>query len=174
MGGRHGNRGRRDFFGPEGMEMIMNRRMRMRRGTSARPSSRRSKPGRPTATRSWGGSKSAAAGMWRPSPGSVYPTLQMLEDEGLVTSEVRDGVRTYSLTTKGEQTANETTSEPGGCPGTSSARAIRADRATREAFGLMMVAAKQIERTGTPEQLEKATEIFNRARKEIYQILAEA
>src|ERR687892_2661377 len=37
-------------------------------------------------------------GRWRPSAGSVYPTLQLLEDEGLVTSEEIEGRRTYTLT----------------------------------------------------------------------------
>jgi DNA-binding PadR family transcriptional regulator len=40
-------------------------------------------------------------GVWRPSPGSVYPTLQLLEDEGLVRSETRDGKRVYELTDAG-------------------------------------------------------------------------
>ena len=40
-------------------------------------------------------------GMWRPSPGSVYPTLQLFEDEGLVRSEQRDGKRVYELTDAG-------------------------------------------------------------------------
>ncbi len=34
---------------------------------------------------------SRTGGVWRPSPGSVYPTLQMLEDEGLIVSEESDG-----------------------------------------------------------------------------------
>src|SRR5437762_625640 len=42
-----------------------------------------------------------SGGRWRPSAGSVYPTLQQLEDEGLVRSEEVDGRRTYSLTDAG-------------------------------------------------------------------------
>src|SRR5437763_15200689 len=37
-------------------------------------------------------------GAWRPSPGSVYPTLQLLADEGLARSVERDGKRVYELT----------------------------------------------------------------------------
>src|SRR5215210_3780956 len=40
-------------------------------------------------------------GAWRPSPGSVYPALQQLEDEGLVTTGERDGRRVYQLTEAG-------------------------------------------------------------------------
>jgi len=40
-------------------------------------------------------------GYYRPSPGSVYPTLQMLEDEGYVTVEEREGKKTYTITDEG-------------------------------------------------------------------------
>jgi len=40
-------------------------------------------------------------GCYRPSPGSVYPTLQWLEDEGLVRSEEREGKKVYSITEQG-------------------------------------------------------------------------
>src|SRR5689334_4364215 len=42
-----------------------------------------------------------SGGMWRPSPGSVYPALQQLEDEGLVHAEVQDGRRHFALTDAG-------------------------------------------------------------------------
>ena len=41
-------------------------------------------------------------GAWRPSPGSVYPTLQLLEDEGLVRSTERDGKRVFEITDAGK------------------------------------------------------------------------
>ena len=44
-------------------------------------------------------------GAWKPSPGSVYPTLQLLEDEGLVTAVDRDGKRVYELTEAGRTDA---------------------------------------------------------------------
>src|SRR5437870_7050056 len=44
-----------------------------------------------------------AEGAWRPSPGSVYPTLQSLEDEGLVRSVERDGKRVFELTDAGRE-----------------------------------------------------------------------
>jgi DNA-binding PadR family transcriptional regulator len=45
--------------------------------------------------------ESRSGGSYRVSAGSMYPSLQMLEDEGLVTSEQRDGKRIYSLTDLG-------------------------------------------------------------------------
>src|SRR3954452_6065800 len=46
-------------------------------------------------------------GMWRPSPGSVYPALQQLEDEGLVRAEVVDGGRRFALTDAGRAHVDE-------------------------------------------------------------------
>jgi DNA-binding PadR family transcriptional regulator len=43
-------------------------------------------------------------GFYSPSPGSVYPILQMLEDMGLVTVEPRDGRKTYTITETGRET----------------------------------------------------------------------
>ncbi len=44
-------------------------------------------------------------GMWKPSPGSVYPTLQMLEEQGLVKSRDEDGKKVYELTKEGKAQA---------------------------------------------------------------------
>ena len=48
-----------------------------------------------------------SGGMWRPSAGSVYPTLQQLEDEGLVKAEEHDGRKVYALTEDGQKAAAE-------------------------------------------------------------------
>lgn len=50
-----------------------------------------------------------SAGLYSPSPGSVYPTLQMLEDQGLVSSEQRDGKRVYEITDEGRAFLDEHT-----------------------------------------------------------------
>src|SRR2546421_8802153 len=42
-------------------------------------------------------------GRWRPSPGSVYPTLAQLEDEGLIRSVERDGTKLFELTDSGRE-----------------------------------------------------------------------
>src|SRR5690606_27062294 len=44
-------------------------------------------------------------GAWKPSPGSVYPTLQLLADEGLISASEADGRKTYSLTESGRDEA---------------------------------------------------------------------
>src|SRR4051794_38709203 len=48
-------------------------------------------------------------GRWTPSAGSIYPTLQLLEDEGLVTSEEVEGRKVYSLTDAGKEAAPDRT-----------------------------------------------------------------
>src|SRR5580765_9075444 len=55
-------------------------------------------------------------GAWRPSPGSVYPTLQLLEDEGLVRSTERDGKRVFEITEAGRAEATSRLEEAGGPP----------------------------------------------------------
>src|SRR3954470_24553684 len=48
-----------------------------------------------------------SGGMWRPSPGSVYPALQLLADEGLVRGESREGSTVYELTDAGRKHLEE-------------------------------------------------------------------
>ena len=48
-----------------------------------------------------------SGGVWRPSPGSVYPTLQSLEDEGLIAADKSEGRRVFDLTVEGLKVANE-------------------------------------------------------------------
>ena len=72
---------------------------------SGRSSSRYSRRSPCTATRSSPSSRPRAAAAGGPSAGSVYPTLQQLSDEGLVTSEEIDGRRVYALTDEGKAAA---------------------------------------------------------------------
>jgi DNA-binding PadR family transcriptional regulator len=113
-----------------------------------------------------------SGGLWRPSPGSVYPTLQMLEDEGLVRGQPHEGTRVYELTDAGAEAAEAGTSEPGPAPwdrGDAEGR----PRGLRDAVAQVAVAARQVAGTGSPEQVDRAVEIVQRARKELYQLLAE-
>src|SRR5438046_768878 len=57
-----------------------------------------------------------SGGRWRPSPGSVYPTLQLLQDEGLLKGEERDGKRVYDLTEEGRRQLQEYLDRSGGAP----------------------------------------------------------
>ncbi|GHA15642.1 PadR family transcriptional regulator [Streptomyces echinoruber] len=112
-----------------------------------------------------------SGGAWKPSPGSVYPTLQLLEDEGLITSESEGGKKLFSLTETGRAAADEGPD----APWEEASRGIdwEALNDIRQAgFGLME-AFGQVWKTGSKEQREKALGVINEARKKLYLILAD-
>jgi DNA-binding PadR family transcriptional regulator len=111
-------------------------------------------------------------GVWRPSPGSVYPTLQLLEDEGLIISQQAEGKRLFSLTEQGRAEAER---DPSArvpweqvAEGTDPA-ALR----LRDAAFQVGAAAMQVAHAGTQEQQAAALEVLTDARRRLYAILAE-
>jgi len=117
---------------------------------------------------------SRSGGAWRPSPGSIYPTLQMLEDEGLVTSEERDGKRVFSLTDPGKAEVETRKERSGGVPPWEFGQGGEGVVQLREAFFQLGAAAMQVAGAGSPQQVKQAAEIVAGARRKIYAILAEA
>ena len=110
-------------------------------------------------------------GLWKPSPGSVYPTLQMLEEEGLVAGEEMDGKRRFTLTDQGRAKVAEQGDTP---PWEQVTRGV--DPGLRElwdSFSQMAMACRQISSAGTADQRTRAVAIVNEARKKLYGILAE-
>jgi DNA-binding PadR family transcriptional regulator len=111
-----------------------------------------------------------SGGAWVPSPGSVYPTLQTLEEEGLLTSLSEGGRRTYTLTTAGKARARAAAKEPTPWQGAD----CRPGRAPlRDLTHAVHAAAKQVGTEGTADQVERAMEILRDARKQLYRVLAE-
>lgn len=111
-------------------------------------------------------------GAWKPSPGSVYPTLQMLADEGLITAEESGGKKTYSLTDAGRVEAEASTEKS--APWESfGARESGRGTALPKAGMKLAQAAAQVGRTGTPEQVAQAVEVLDEARRKLYSILAQ-
>jgi DNA-binding PadR family transcriptional regulator len=112
-----------------------------------------------------------SGGAWKPSPGSVYPTLQLLEDEGLITSESEGGKKLFTLTHQGREEAEAGPEAPWEDAG----RGIdwEAMNEIRKAGGGLVDAFRQVWATGTPEQRDKALTVVNEARKKLYLILAE-
>ncbi|HEV3086742.1 MAG TPA: PadR family transcriptional regulator [Candidatus Cybelea sp.] len=105
----------------------------------------------------------------KPSPGSVYPTLQMLEDGGFVTSEQVDGKRTYTITDSGrELLANRETEANTEDDGDDQPNARRRvwESATKLGAAVMSV------RDSDDKTLDRVRTILDKARKEIYAILA--
>ncbi|MDT3396755.1 PadR family transcriptional regulator [Streptomyces sp. B1866] len=112
-----------------------------------------------------------SGGAWRPSPGSVYPTLQLLEDEGLISSETEGGKKLFSLTEAGSAEAEAAPGTPWEAVG----RGVdwEAAREIRQAAAGLIEAFSQVFRTGSAEQRQKALAVINDARKRLYLILAD-
>ncbi|MFG3249996.1 PadR family transcriptional regulator [Streptomyces sp. NPDC048187] len=112
-----------------------------------------------------------SGGAWKPSPGSVYPTLQLLEDEGLIASASEGGKKLFALTEAGRTAAEEGPE----APWEEASRGVdwEALNDVRQAgFGLME-AFGQVWKTGSKEQREKALAVIGDARKKLYLILAD-
>ncbi len=111
--------------------------------------------------------------VWRPSPGSVYPALQQLEDEGLVQTETPEGGRRrYALTTEGQAYVAAHPDEVR-APWEMVARSVGADAIElRHLVAQVAAAAIQVVRVGTDAQAAKAQQILTDARRSLYRILA--
>ena len=113
-----------------------------------------------------------SGGMWRPSPGSVYPTLQLLEDQGFIKGEDVEGRRVFLLTEAGKVEA-EASKVAHGAPWESPEHGDEGPRfKLRKAVFQIGAAVKQVGTTGSSEQVDKAIEILADARKRIYELLA--
>lgn len=114
-----------------------------------------------------------SGGVWRPSPGSVYPALQQLEDEGLVRAEAEGSRKLFHLTDEGRAAA-EARDASEGAPWDTASDAVDPD--AWALFGAMKqvgMAGVQIAQIGTPEQIAAASQVLANARKALYGILAE-
>jgi DNA-binding PadR family transcriptional regulator len=114
-----------------------------------------------------------SGGAWRPSPGSVYPTLQLLEDQGLIKGEEAEGKRVFSLTDAGAAEAAAVRERLGDSPfGEGGPQDPRF--ALRQAIMQLGAAVKQVAFAGSADDVQKALEILRTARKSIYALLADA
>jgi DNA-binding PadR family transcriptional regulator len=113
----------------------------------------------------------ASAGAWRPSPGSIYPTLQTLADQELVSSEERDGKRIYTLTKRGRAELDQRAERGEGVPWHDAYDGKSGG--LREAVVALKMAAKQLGTVGTAEQCARATAILIEARRRLYELLAQ-
>lgn len=107
-------------------------------------------------------------GRWRPSAGSIYPTLQQLADEGLVTGEDVDGRRVYTITDEGRTVAAESADRS---PWTDTGNEDGPD--IRKLVMQLVPAAIQVGRVGSPHARTEATRILSDARKQMYRLLSE-
>jgi DNA-binding PadR family transcriptional regulator len=121
-------------------------------------------------------------GAWRPSPGSVYPTISQLEDEGLVEGDDDRGRRTLRLSGSGREYLDEHADEIAAVwvpVGQGSTRGEDDDEvdldfaSLKPEVGRVMNAVWQIITTGTDDQRRAAVGVLVGARRALYQILAD-
>ena len=115
-----------------------------------------------------------SGGVWKPSPGSVYPTVQQLEDEGLVEGTDEGGRRLLRLTDEGreyvERNARELAAtwrpfeQEAGEDGTPDLKPVS---------GQVMAAIWQLMTSGTKQQQAEAAEILADTRRRLYGLLAD-
>ncbi len=112
-----------------------------------------------------------SGGGWQPSPGSIYPTLQLLADEGLIVSRPEGGKNIFTLTEEGTAAISAIEGPPvwerfkgEGMAGVGNLR--------RSLFQLG-AAVKQVSAAGTEAQVEAAQAILTDARKSLYRLLAD-
>lgn len=110
-------------------------------------------------------------GVWRPSPGSVYPTLQLLEDEGLIQANADGGRKSYTLTDTGRAAADTTPDKAPWHEFTDDE--VNEAQDFREAGWGIMQALRQVATEGNDEQRARALEALIETKRKLYAILAE-
>jgi DNA-binding PadR family transcriptional regulator len=114
-----------------------------------------------------------SGGVWQPSPGSVYPALQQLEDEGLIQAETPEGGRKrYALTAEGREYVTAHADEVR-APWDDVASSVGTDAIElRRLIAAVAMAAMQVAQVGTAAQVAQSQQILVDARRKLYAILA--
>ncbi len=110
----------------------------------------------------------------RPSPGSIYPALQMLEDGDFIAGRDVEGKRVFTITDAGRAMLAEHVEKRG------TASEERDDEALHELLSAgfksmrgLMSAAKEVARSGNAVALKRVVEVLDKARRDVYAILAD-
>ncbi|WP_216843644.1 PadR family transcriptional regulator [Phytoactinopolyspora alkaliphila] len=111
-------------------------------------------------------------GAWKPSPGSIYPTLQQLEDEGLVIASEQGGRRAFELTADGRAYV-EAHPEEIAAPWEAFTAAEDDDSGLEPMIAQAAAALWQIMATGSADQQARAREVLGDMRRRLYGILAD-
>jgi len=118
--------------------------------------------------------ESRSGGAWRPSPGSVYPALSQLEDEGLIRADEGAGRRAFELTDEGRSYIEENR-EALGSPWEEAGGEVSNDFVElRNLIGQLGMATLQVVQSGDEANIAEAKQVLADARKSLYGILAEA
>jgi len=112
-------------------------------------------------------------GVWRPSPGSVYPALQQLEDEGLIRPETGEGGRkAFGLTGEGRAYTEAHAGELQAAWDAVTGSVDDTEVELRSVFHEVAMAAMQVGRAGSAAQLAQAARVLTDTRRALYRILA--
>ncbi|MDO5635524.1 MAG: PadR family transcriptional regulator [Micrococcus sp.] len=112
-----------------------------------------------------------SGGVWTPSAGSVYPTLQMLADEGLIDAEQTGGKKVYRLTEEGSAAAANLEGEAS--PWQEAASSLKEKTAFEQSAAKLAQSVFQVGTAGTEAQRAAAVEVLDEARRKLYGILAQ-
>lgn len=111
-------------------------------------------------------------GLWRPGAGSVYPALNLLTDQGLVTEFRLDGRRLHHLTDAGRRHVDEH-SDQLVSPWDRVTQPHRRMLDVRPDLDKLNAAIGQVVATDDPQAMDAARAVLIEARRRIYQILAD-
>ncbi len=116
-----------------------------------------------------------SGGAWHPSPGSVYPALQLLEDEGLVTQEVSPHGKSYALTDAGKKYVKDNAEELG-TPWDAMSKAAGVHDPVDLVIEMRQLAGAvfQLNHNASPKMRDEAKKILQGARRALFGLLAEA
>ncbi|BAZ09344.1 PadR-like family transcriptional regulator [Calothrix sp. NIES-4071] len=114
-------------------------------------------------------------GFHRLSPGSVYPTLQMLEESNYLTSEQVEGKRVYTITELGRQLLSERNQQPNSENPCDSIKASKPSELIelRDTLTQVNDAVTTVAKSGNLEQANQVRDLLNHVKREIYKILAQ-
>lgn len=114
-----------------------------------------------------------SGGNWRPSPGSIYPTVAQLEDEGLVDTEKVEGRRMVTLTAAGTAYVDEHRAEMDAVWDKAGESVDEPTQQLRSEVSQLIAAVRQVAGIGSPDQVKAAADAMADARKTMYRLLAE-
>lgn len=112
-------------------------------------------------------------GIWRPSPGSVYPALQQLEDEGLVQADAEKGRKTFSLTEDGTAYVEENREKLGEPWKGLGPEVSATDADYYKQIKPLLEAVKQVGQVGDEDAVARGAKVLAETRRKLYAILAE-
>jgi DNA-binding PadR family transcriptional regulator len=113
-----------------------------------------------------------SGGRWRPSPGSVYPTLAQLEDEGLIRATERDGTKLFEITDQGRAKLGESRVDPAPWAQDDDPASHSLSEIASQVIQIGK-AAWQVAQEGDERQVERACQMLAETRRALYRILAQ-